>query len=313
MFAQANSEPEAAAPVSEGGPRNPSSSLWDTASSGYGGWDCDHNGYLTEKEIEKALKSENLTSEQKAALETLRGRQSQLEEMHNDEYGDENNGVSRADLTAMRDARNQDTAIMETQYQLEHELATEPSSIGRKAAANPNKPADLGDKIGTRDYYLERYKDFRRRNPGDKAPDYYLNYGLKYFDRFSALRPMVSNPTQKWIDKTAVKLQQKMEAPNAANGANFAAMERDPEKFKDFAYGTHPSAYLEGGLANVPPQDLGTIPFVPDVGDLATVDGVSQAVETGIGYGKIQGGRVIRGGARAAGSVARKLKRLVHW
>jgi hypothetical protein len=283
--------------------------LWDTASIGFNGWDANKDKFLTNNEIERALKNKNLSPEKKAALETLRGRQSQLEEKHNDEYLDENNGISRDDLRATRNEKSQDTRIMEEQYKIEHGLATEPESVKKKAAANPDSPADLRDKIGTHDYYAERYKDFRRRNPSEKAPDYYMNYGLKYFDRFSELKPDVSSPTKKWIDKTAVKLQEKMEAPNTRNGKAFANMERSPEKFKEFAYGTHPSAYLEGGLANVPINDLRKIPFVPDVKDLATPDGVAQGVETGIGYGKIQGKRAIQTGKVVGGVLKNEAKR----
>jgi len=43
----------------------------------------------------------------------------------------------------------------------------------------------------------------------------------------------------------------------------------------------HPDAYLDGGLSKLGPSDLMKIAATPDLGDLATLDGVSQILETG--------------------------------
>lgn len=252
--------------------------FWSLAISAQKTFDADKDGHLTDNEVEKALKRRDITADQKAALETLRGKQSTLEEASNDELGDENDGITQNDLKAARNSNSQDARLITEQFKMEKGLTTD------STRPNRNKPADLTSKIGTREYYTERYKDFRRRNPDKPAPAYYMYYGAKYFDRFQELKPDVQPETRAWIDKTARKLQEKIE--NRNTGASFAELERNSEEFKQFAYETHPDAYLEGGLNKVPLADLAKIPFVPDLEDLASVDGAAQAVETGAGYTK---------------------------
>ncbi len=254
--------------------------LLESSKKGFKGWDGDGDGYLTKTEIEKSLQNKNLSPEDKAALETLRGRQQQIESYSNDEYGSEKSGMTLKDLEEFQKNGKQDAKLAEEQYRIEHELATEPDDVKAKALQNRDNPADLKDKFGTRDYYIERYKDARRRNPESAAPDYYLNYGLKYFDRFKELQPTLSPEGQQWLDSTKVKLQEKMEA--RIKQGDFAALERDPEAFKKFAYDSHPSAYLEGGLSKVPYADRVRIGMTPDSNDLWTKDGLSQAWETGV-------------------------------
>jgi hypothetical protein len=250
--------------------------FWSLALSAQTKFDQDKDGHLTDDEVEKALGRKNLPIDQKATLETLRGKQDGLEELHNDEFGDENDGTTREDLLAMKNSKSQDARLMAEQFGVEKGLAAD------KKKPSTDRPADLTSKIGSRDYYIERYKDFRRRNPDKAAPPYYMYYGIKYFDRFQALKPDVQPETRDWIDKTARKLHEKIEQRNS--GASFAELERNHEEFKQFAYESHPSAYLEGGLKNVPVQDLAKIPFVPDSDDLLSVDGVIQAGKTGVGY-----------------------------
>lgn len=190
-----NNAPRDTFTPSQANGNNSGEELWSTAKSRFGGWDKDGDGFVTNKEVETALKRQNLSTNEKAALETFRGRQSQLEESHNDEWGDENNGTSLKDIDAFRTAGDGEAKRLQEQFRIEQGLALEPRSVKDRALANKDAPADLNDKIGTRDYYIERYKDFRRRNPGEKAPDYYLNYGLKYFDISG--RPMSVTTTSK--------------------------------------------------------------------------------------------------------------------
>lgn len=51
-------------------------------------------------------------------------------------------------------------------------------------------------------------------------------------------------------------------------------------EFLSFAFESHPDAYLDGGLAGLPLNDLVMIGMTPDLSDLATRDGVSQILAT---------------------------------
>lgn len=131
--------------------------------------------------------------------------------------------------------------------------------------------ADLPAAIptGTVDYYRERNADFMRRNPGMTPPDYYMQYGDKYSQRFASLtRKDLSSQGLKWRDKTLKALQDAMEAKRAADPVGFAELERNPNKFKDFVYGTHTDAYIESGLFELPIRDIITIAHTPDIGDV---------------------------------------------
>ena len=256
-----------------------SNSLWPTARIRFRGWDRNKDGHLTNQEVESALKRPKLSHDEKAALETFRGRQSELEEAHNDEFLDERRGTTLRDIDTFERSGTDAPRRLEEQFRIERALSAEPKSVKDEAAAHPDRPAQLSEKIGSRDYYLERYKDFRRRNPSDKAPDYYLNYGLKYFDRFHAQKDGLQPQSREWVDRTGVALQQKME--NRNNGADFARLERSDGQFKSFAYDTHPSAYLESGLQKLPYGDRIKIGLTPDASDLFTPGGLKQVAQTG--------------------------------
>jgi hypothetical protein len=270
-----NRETEQAAPLKKNFP--------EAVRSGFHDWDKNDNGFLTDQEVEKALaRSKDETGPMadlnRATLQTLRGNQGALQKRSNDEDFSETNGTSLNDIGNLRSS-GQDRELFQEQFEIEQALAQEPSFTG-----DQDKPADLKGLIGSRDYYFERYKDFRRRNPEDHAPDYYIHYGAKYFDRFQEMKPDVGAKTRDWIDGTATKLHEAIDT-RSANGADFAQLERDPKAFKKFAYDSHPNAYLEGGLNDVPLGDLAKIPFVPDAGDLVSWGGVKQAVQTGVGFG----------------------------
>lgn len=271
-----------------------STGLWGTADARFESWDRDRNGQVTEGEIGLALRQRGLSVNEKAALETFRGRQGELQSASNDNWGTERGGFTRADLTAYRNAGDGEAARLQEQFGIERGLATESQDVRDRARANG--PANLSDRIGTRDYYIDRYRDFRRRNPDQKAPDYYMNYGLKYFDRFHRNKSSLQPVSQRWVDRTGVALQRNMEQRRAAGAGSFAALERNPEGFRSFAYGSHPDAYVNSGLRQVPYADRVRIGMTPDVADLATQDGVKQVVETG--------GRVVLQDAVGAGRSA---------
>ena len=137
---------------------------------------------------------------------------------------------------------------------------------------------------GDVDYYRQRHDDFVRRNPGVEPPDYYLNYGDKYANRFTnELRPNLSPRGQEWLDEARRNLQEAIENRRAEDPAAFAELERDPEAFRRFAYDTHPGAYRDAGLASLPPRDLAQIPVTPDRRDLLSADGIRQVIQTGVG------------------------------
>lgn len=254
--------------------------LWSVAQGSFAAWDKDGNGHLTDIEIEGALKNPHLTHSEKATLETLRGRQSKLQKYSNDEWFRERSGTTVKDLITFQNAGDGEALRLEEQYSVERALIDEPQAIKDHALANRNTPAILEEKIGTRDYYLERYKDFRRRNPSEKAPDYYLNYGLKYFDRFHAQKGALQETARQWVDRTGVALQKAMEARNS-NPQSFAELERDSDKFKTFAYASHPEAYISSGLQHTSFIDRIKVGMTPDPDDLLTKDGLKQAIETG--------------------------------
>jgi hypothetical protein len=139
-------------------------------------------------------------------------------------------------------------------------------------------PAEV--KTGTLDYYKQRYDDFVKRNPGVKPPDYYLSYGDKYCQKFSQLGAKDLSPEGlKWRDRTLKNLQNAMEQKRMEDPEGFAKLERDPAAFKSFAYGTHPDAYIQGGLFKLPAQDLLKIAQTPELRDLLGKDGIAQTLD----------------------------------
>ncbi len=140
---------------------------------------------------------------------------------------------------------------------------------------------------GAYDFYQGRHDDFHDRymlavNPLP-PPTYYLDYGGKYNLRFNdELRPQLTSAGKAWLDETSLALQQGIENERAGNPPGFDYLEKDDPAFTAFAYGTHADAYLYAGLENLNPFDLAMIGTTPDVQDLLTQSGLSQAVETGL-------------------------------
>jgi hypothetical protein len=272
-------------PDKEGDKR--ATSLSDALKKNWKTFDADGDGHLTEAEVKKSLGGKELSPDEKAALSTLRGRQDQVESGHNDEFGIENDGMTRKDISAFDTGKSQDAKIIQEQFKIEQGLAREkPMDPSMK-----DKPADLSKLNGTRDFYLERYKDFRRRNPDSEAPKYYTDYGLKYFDRFHANKGSMDKVSQGWVDRTGKALQTKIEGGRAKDPGNFAKLERSQDGFRKFAYDTHPDAYVESGLKDVPWGDRWDVAKTPDIGDLANWGGVKQAVQTGarVGWQDLKG------------------------
>lgn len=239
-------------------------------------FDADGNGHLNEEEISSALQGQ-LSPDEEAALATLRGRQDQIQGAADTEMFMEWGGVSLQDVSAFRSNGTQDAEIIDEQFAIEQGLA-------RELPLDPSlrdTPADLTEIAGTREFYLERYEDFRRRNPDMEAPKYYTDYGLKYFDRFHENKADMTPAGQGFVNRTGLALQVGIEEARAADPQAFAQMERNSDDFSSFAYGTHPDAYINSGLNQIPLQDRLAVAGTPDLGDLLTLDGVAQMVETG--------------------------------
>lgn len=134
---------------------------------------------------------------------------------------------------------------------------------------------------GSPDYYQQRVDDFISRNPGMDPPDYYLGYGQKYMERFQALDSSdLSAEGLQWRDRTTLALQQSIEDFRARDPEGFAELERNPEAFRQFAFESHPGAYVDSGLYDLPVQDLLVIAATPDVGDVLSQEGIAQTLTT---------------------------------
>ncbi|MGO1073340.1 hypothetical protein [Lysobacter sp. CA199] len=147
----------------------------------------------------------------------------------------------------------------------------------------PTLPSDTPTpvKVGSPDYYQQRVDDFKARNPGMEPPDYYLGYGEKYMERFQALDSSdLSSQGLEWRDRTTDALQQSIEDFRARDPQGFAEMERDSVKFREFAFGSHPAAYVDSGLYDLPVQDLLVIAATPDVKDVLSMEGIDQSLIT---------------------------------
>lgn len=162
-------------------------------------------------------------------------------------------------------------------------------------AANLPQPAS-SDLLGTVEYYDFRARDFSRRHPGAEVPDYYLGYGRKYCFRFSeVLFPQLSDAGKRWCISTRMNLQLAIEQRLLNGPAAFDTLEVKPGALRAYAFDTHPDAYLDAGLADLPIADLVAISLTPDMEDLATLAGAIQAAKAGAGVAEDWAGDVVEG------------------
>jgi RHS repeat-associated protein len=140
--------------------------------------------------------------------------------------------------------------------------------LGDETPKKP-KPVKKGD-----NYYKDRLKDFKTRNPNRKAPEYYLNYGNKYLRRFKyETKQTLSKKGQKWLDKALINLQDEMEKGLEQN----KNIELNNEKFTDFAFDTHVNAYEKAGILKLGVVDKVKIMLTVDPKDLLSPGGLKQA------------------------------------
>ena len=139
---------------------------------------------------------------------------------------------------------------------------------------------------------------------GHKPPSYYVSYGYYYCSHYGRdLFPRLSTAGKEWLILARKFLQQNLEkglaqnmqgnsiklsSEKAGNG-NFSMdvpqyqLELDDDTFKDFAFKTHPLAYLDGGIAHLPPADLYNIARQPNLQEWGSWATYEQVGKTGWG------------------------------
>jgi len=129
---------------------------------------------------------------------------------------------------------------------------------------------------GSADYYVKRYLEYIKKY-NSRPPDYYLSYGYYNFMKFKNAKGNLSELGQNWSKQTAKELQEIMEE---GLESSMGEIEATNDGFTSFAYKTHFSAYIEGGLINrLPVTDLITIAKTPDLHhSFGSIEGVSQIV-----------------------------------
>jgi hypothetical protein len=132
-----------------------------------------------------------------------------------------------------------------------------------------------------------RHANFMMRHIecGHQPPKYYVGYGYYYCSTYGAkLEPKLSHAGKKWLAKTRWGLQKYMEDGLNQNMLGDSikivsvkskkefqmtvpqyGLELDDETFTTFAFNTHPLAYLDAGLADLPLWDLLEIAGQPDI------------------------------------------------
>ncbi|MEM5368574.1 hypothetical protein V4C53_21390 [Paraburkholderia azotifigens] len=137
---------------------------------------------------------------------------------------------------------------------------------------------------------------------GHKPPSYYVSYGYYYCSSYGAkLYPKLSPPGQAWLRNARKLLQTNMEdglrqnmigdqiqisSVKPGNGSFSLSvpqyeLELDDDTFKSFAFKTHPMAYLDGGLADLPISDLLRITAQPNIQEWGDARTWEQAVDSG--------------------------------
>jgi len=134
------------------------------------------------------------------------------------------------------------------------------------------------------EYYQKRYDDYKARHtcPGcakhRNPPDYYLNYGKKYCEKFThETSPKLSPKGKRWLNETRCNLQTKMEEIVQES----PELEKDQKALRKAAFDSHPKAYLDAGLADLSVDDLVKIGITPDPSEWLSLDTWKQAVEVG--------------------------------
>lgn len=117
---------------------------------------------------------------------------------------------------------------------------------GGNSSYSQNRLADCSKYFGTKQYYLERYNNYRIRYNKENPDIYYMSYGYEYCNNFEILRDKntTSESLKEWIDRTIILLQEKLEAQIQAN----PTIESNLNNLTEAAFKSHPEAYIEGGI-----------------------------------------------------------------
>lgn len=158
--------------------------------------------------------------------------------------------------------------------------------------------------INSTDSDWSRHGNFMMRHIGcgHKPPSYYVSYGYYYCSTYGAkLYPTLTPAGQAWLRNARWYLQKNMEKGLMQNmkgdqiqmsslkpgNGSFSmavqqyALELDEDTFKAFAFKTHPLAYLDGGLADLPVVDLAKITMQPNIQEWGDGRTWEQAVDSG--------------------------------
>ena len=173
----------------------------------------------------------------------------------------------------------------------------------------PTVPSPLPRSVptGTDHYYMDRLADFAARCPDATPPSYYEDYGDKCLHQFRRTEPHLTAEGQRWLQRTLVDLQDRLEHRRAGDPAGFGRLETDSDAFGKMAFEMHSDAYLDSGISELPVSDLFRIANTPDVADLVTPEGLEQLLEVISGM-ETDGGRSAP--RRALNAVLQGLNRL---
>jgi hypothetical protein len=149
-----------------------------------------------------------------------------------------------------------------------------------------------------------RHGNFMMRHIGcgHKPPSYYVSYGYYYCSNYGAkLYPRLSAQGKAWLDNARWYLQKYMEkgleqnmrgnrikiqSSKPGSGSVILTvpqyrLELNDETFQTFAFKTHPLAYLDAGLAELPLCDLGRIAIQPNMEEWGDGRTWEQAIDSG--------------------------------
>jgi hypothetical protein len=139
---------------------------------------------------------------------------------------------------------------------------------------------------------------------GHKPPSYYISYGYYYCSHYGAeLLPQLSPAGRAWLVSARKFLQKNLEkgleqnmrgnvirmtSQKPGNGSFEMKvpqfhLELNGKRFKEFAFKTHPLAYLDGGIAGLPLTDLYNILKQPRLQEWGSWDTYEQVGKTGLG------------------------------
>jgi Stanniocalcin family len=109
---------------------------------------------------------------------------------------------------------------------------------------------------------------------------YPLGYGLHYCELFTNARSQMSPEGQAWVTDTMLCLQRAL-VPYGTGRESTTCSD-----VKEYAFGTHPSCYIESGVCTLPPSDWAIIVDTVGLADLfSSWDAFKATMETAGGCG----------------------------